>query len=208
MESSESTIFEYMHALNFRREEEGLKVEDKEEEQDGEGDNSSLESPFTEEPSSFSSPPATATREKSPEALAKIAVAAAKSEQSFPEGKYEIMETSATRLLCGFYSVINSMKAQYPSLPYATHEELQDIFDANMKDVDQIAGVLYGWGLEKGFNLQVGYLEEGEAPLLLSHPAEKEEDVLVVWIHNDSNWKGGIGHYSGMKAKGQLSEGK
>ena len=44
--------------------------------------------------------------------------------------------------------------------------------------------------------------------MLVSHPAEDEDDVLVVWIHNDSNWKEEIGHYSGMKVKGQLVEGE
>lgn len=69
--------------------------------------------------------------------------------------------------------------------------------NTNNFSVDQIAGVLYCWGLEKELSLQIGYLEEGEAPLVVSHIAEDEEDVLVVWIHDDSNWKGGIGHYSG-----------
>lgn len=91
-------------------------------------------------------------------------------EISFPYG-YEIMNTSAEGLLCGRYSVILSMSAQYPELPCPTRDELQDIFDS-MKDefaevyhmdninnfsIDQVALVLYAWGMSCGLNMRIGY---------------------------------------------------
>ena len=91
-------------------------------------------------------------------------------EQAFPYG-YQIMNTSAEGLLCGWHSVILSMSAQYPELPCPTREELQDIFHCQKDDfaeafdmsndnnfsIDQVALVLYTWGLSHGFNLRIGY---------------------------------------------------
>ena len=81
------------------------------------------------------------------------------------------MNTSAEGLLCGRHSVILSISAQYPELPCPTREELQDIFDCQKDDfaetfdmsndnnfsIDQVALVVYTWGLSHGFNLRIGY---------------------------------------------------
>ena len=170
----------------------------------------------TEALSSIPGSAATRTRPLSPEAQARMAGAMAKFELSFPQG-YSIIPTSGWGLLCGWHSIMHSMEAQYPTLPCPTRDQLQEIFDANTAEyaevfdmrnsndfsVDQLAGVLYTWGVPHGLNLQIGYLEEGQAPRLVSHPAEGQDDVRVVWIHNDANWRNpnGVGHYCGMRAK-------
>lgn len=101
-------------------------------------------------------------------------------------------------LLCGFFAVINSMCAQYPELPCPTREELQAIFEEQAMEfaevfdmdntydfsIDQVAAIVYRWGKPQGLNLRIGYVEEGNTPLLVSHPNE-EWDVRVLWIHND-----------------------
>ena len=91
-------------------------------------------------------------------------------ESSFPYG-YEVMNTSAEGLLCGWHSVILSMSVQYPDLPCPTRDELRGIF-ASMKDefaeifdmnninnfsIDQVALVMYAWGMSRGLNLRIGY---------------------------------------------------
>ena len=146
----------------------------------------------------------------SAEALARIEAAAVEFLRSFPVG-WQSIPTSAEGFLCGWHAVILSMRAQYPALPCPAREELIAIFEQQSAEfallfdmvntdnfsVDQVAAVLYSWGREKGLNLRLGYLEQGHPPLLISHPNE-DDDVLVVWVHNDGLWDGGIGHFSGM----------
>ena len=134
-------------------------------------------------------------------------------ESSFPYG-YEIMDTSSEGLLCGWHSVILSMSAQYPDLPCPSRDELQEIFDSqtdefaevfdmdnsNNFSIDQVALVLYSWGMSHGLNLRIGYQEEGEAPLLVSHPND-DLDILTLWIHNDGAYLTSIGHFSGMRPR-------
>ncbi|KAG6988846.1 hypothetical protein G7Y79_00069g096380 [Physcia stellaris] len=176
----------------------------------------SLENHSTEASPSTTGSDAPKTRPLSPEAQARIEEAQANYERSFPHG-YTIIPTSGWGLLCGWHAIRHSMTAQHPTLPCPPSDELQAIFDANMAEyatvfdmhnendfsVDQIAGVLYSWGLPRGLNLQIGYLEEGQAAQLVSHPAEGRDEVRVVWIHNDGRWRmrNCIGHYSGMRAK-------
>ena len=135
----------------------------------------------------------------SPSAAAKAQLAASEASfwTSFPHG-WRTIPTSMDGLLCGFFAVINSMRAQYPSLPCPTLEELQGIFEEQAREfaevfdmcntydfsIDQVAAVVYRWGQERGLNLRIGYVEEGSTPLLVSHPDEGG-DVRVVWIHND-----------------------
>ena len=132
---------------------------------------------------------------------------------------WQIIETSAEGLFCGWYAVILSLRAQYPALPSPTVEELKAVFErqsaefalvfdmenTNNFSVDQVGAVLYSWGRERGLNLRLGYLEHGASPLLVSHPND-DEDVLVVWIHNDGRWNGGMGHFSGMSGWDEMSE--
>ena len=159
------------------------------------------------------SPPSTeppAPPNPSAAALSHLHDAANEFVRCFP-GHWQIIETSAEGLLCGWHAVILSLCAQYPALPYPTLGELITVFERQSAEfaqvfdmentdnfsVDQVGAVLYSWGRERGLNLRLGYLEEGASPLLVSHPNE-DEDVLVVWIHNDGLWNGGIGHFSGM----------
>ena len=61
--------------------------------------------------------------------------------------------------------------------------------------------MLFFWGLYYGLNLRIGYLAEGEPPLLLPHPIE--EPAHIVWIHNDNEGNeetGELGHFSGMRS--------
>lgn len=109
-----------------------------------------------------------------------------------------------------------SMWAQWPTLPQPSRDDLIAIFQRQSVEfalvfgmentdnfsVDQVAAVLYAWGRERGLNLRLGYLEDGATPLLVSHPHE-DEDVRVVWVHNDGNWDGGIGHFSGIMSWGE-----
>ena len=108
--------------------------------------------------------------------------------------------------------MISSMHAQCPDLPYPTLEELDMVFreqsaehaeiygmdNINNFSVDQVAAVLYSWGVERGLNLRLGYLEQGNYPLLVSHPNE-DDDIRVVWVHNNGHWDTGLGHFSGIR---------
>lgn len=133
--------------------------------------------------------------------------------RAFPDG-WMTIQTSADGFLCGWHAVILSMHAQYPFLPYPTVAELQALFAARAEEfaavfdmenscdfsIDQIAAILYQWGRGggRGLNLRVGYVENGVAPLLVSHPDEGQ-DVRVLWVHNDGRYRDGIGHFSGLR---------
>ena len=141
-------------------------------------------------------------------------VARASCPNAYPDLEILTLESSTDGLLCGLYAVILSLRAQYPRLPYPTRDELLAIFkqqsaefgldfdmqNTNNLSVDQVAAALYAWGRGEGLNLRLGYLEYHNGPLLISHPNE-DEDVLVVWIFNDGQWEnGGIGHFSGIRS--------
>ncbi|KAL8790155.1 MAG: hypothetical protein Q9195_006482 [Heterodermia aff. obscurata] len=169
--------------------------------------------------SSAPSSPAPPTAQPAPciitaEARACLDAAAMEFLRCFPD-QWQTIETSAEGLLCGWHAVILSMSAQHPMLPCPALEELIEIFEqqsmetalwflmenTNNFSVDQVAAVLTDWGWERGLNLRLGYLEEGQPPILAMHPNE-DDDVLVVWVHHDGIRNGGIGHFSGMMGWG------
>ena len=129
---------------------------------------------------------------KSPSAAALAKIEAAKEEfnRSFPHG-YTIINTSAAGLLCGFFAVINSMRAQYPSLPCPTRLQLKDLFDAQAEEyatifgmdnsnnfsIDQVAAILYTWGTAHDLNLRVGY-QVCSIPLLSSR-ADIQDNIYL-----------------------------
>lgn len=116
--------------------------------------------------------PVIAAKPSSPSAAALARIEAAKEEfnRSFPYG-YTIINTSTEGLLCGFFAVIHSMRAQHPRLPCPTTQELAELFGAQAEEyatifgmdnsnnfsVDQIAATLYKWGTAHNLNLRVGY---------------------------------------------------
>ncbi|KAI9712890.1 MAG: hypothetical protein M1812_006759 [Candelaria pacifica] len=158
--------------------------------------------------------------QKSAGALAQEATAQAVFDRDFPFG-FSLIETSGDGLLCGFAAVIKSMdemQKSLASLPVPTMEDLQSVLkspvfmdlarEAGMSNsdqftIDQVGGVLYYWGLDRGLNLRVGYVTEGDPPQLLSHA--NEDAAHIVWIYNDnfeaSGPRGAIGHYSGMRRR-------
>lgn len=138
---------------------------------------------------------------------------------STPPTFWEIIPTPGDGFLCGFYALMRSLGAQMPDLPTPTLQELLDIYkgpamtkrnaavaltNRNYFGVDQVAGTLYEWGLEKGANLQLGCLIEGRDPLLLGTETSDNDNVRVLWIHNNNvNERNPtlINHFSGLRLR-------
>lgn len=138
---------------------------------------------------------------------------------STPPALWEIIPTPGDGFLCGFYALMRSLGAQMPDLPTPTLQELLGIYkgpamtkrnaavaltNRNYFGVDQVAGTLYEWGLEKGANLQLGCLIEGRDPLLLGTETSDNDNVRVLWIHNNNvNERNPtlINHFSGLRLR-------
>ena len=139
--------------------------------------------------------------------------------RAFPNG-YDLIETPTDGLLCGFAAIVRSMQAVYPRWACPTVAGLRRVFSSpafvehatafgmtneNNFSVDQVAAVLYFWGMENRINIRTGYIIEGEDPQLVPHPNDLE--YLVCWIHNDNNGNeatGALGHFSGMEPRRQF----
>lgn len=150
----------------------------------------------------------------------------------FPLG-WATIPTPGTGLLCGFYAIIASMKAQFPGLPVPTVAELQDYFESptderiqgakidvgmdnfNNFTFDQLGGVLWNWAVDRGIVLQLGVLfDKGRDDPFISplpnYPGMPEEHFAqnLLWIHNNSSAKAAAAGREKDKKKGLLSAAK
>ena len=145
---------------------------------------------------------------------------------AFPNGRYEVIPTQSTGLECGFYAIINSMRAQYPELPQPTLQDLREVFhspeftehaaafgldNTNNFTADQVGAVTHFWAdTYHDLNIQLGYLSEGRGPDLVPTPGSDQNERIVLWIHNDNaqdgaeqeglNAEGVMNHYSGLRS--------
>ncbi|KAK4189293.1 hypothetical protein QBC35DRAFT_149297 [Podospora australis] len=148
---------------------------------------------------------------------------------SFPGGIFQRIPTPSENLLCAFHALVLSFAAQHdPSLSPPTLPQLQNIlddlrpifeaagmFNSSNLSGDQLAAVFWHWGKEflPDQRCQLGYIssipgweeDEGGVPVLvgtgdIKEGEEVEEDIVRVWVWNDSLWEGGgMGHFEGVK---------
>lgn len=135
---------------------------------------------------------------------------------SFPNG-YAVVETDSEDFLCGFFAIIESLKAMGVRRPptvdelYKAFEDkeveadltagmtTEEILNKNWFGGDQLARILRCWGEQTGQDIRLGYLTETAdgsviAPILLWHPRESDPGIVTVWIHNAL----GV-HWSGLR---------
>ena len=117
-----------------------------------------------------------------------------------------LIHTSAAGFLCGLYSLINSIAAQFPEWHVPTIKELQSLLNTpearefnkgtqyaglnstNNLRIDQIALILKQWGLKRNpqLHLRLGVIVEGVSEPTLP-PMEDFPDTIWVWIYNDGH---------------------
>lgn len=150
---------------------------------------------------------------------------------AFPHG-WRTIETSSAGYKCGFFAIINSMRAQHGSLGVPTIDELDgllqhpDIRDfvvtsqASSLDAtqnfraDQLAAVLLHWGRGRPtpLNLCLGLVVENEPPFVVPTSTSDRPDVIMVWIHNngagssDEDDPAIMGHYSGLRPTTEVDD--
>lgn len=145
-------------------------------------------------------------------------------ERAFPHG-YDIVDTPSDGLQCMIYAITLSMRKQHPNLQQPTTTEIQKILDepeflqaaqatgmtnTNNFSADQGAALLHYWGRQQGLHLQLGYIAEGEEPLLVPVP-DGEGERHILWIHNDNAQsrlteqgfepEGTLNHWSALRPK-------
>ena len=134
---------------------------------------------------------------------------------TFPRGA-NILQTSGVGLLCGWNAAIGSMRAQYPTVPPPTVEQLQHCLRSGMAQFsnaqfdeatlsqltaennlasDQIQLGLHIWGILNGLNLVLGIITAGTEARLETYT--DPNNISALWVHNDSNCKE---MYSALKA--------
>ncbi|KAL8706374.1 MAG: hypothetical protein Q9201_000582 [Fulgogasparrea decipioides] len=130
---------------------------------------------------------------------------------SFPDG-YSIVPTRADGLLCGYYAIIESLKAmdfkplseidelkksfKDPEVQKALEEGLEtgEILNTDFFGGDQLAIILRHWGEQRGRQLQLGFITNDDLQLLQFHERQDDPDTIIVWIHNSA----GV-HWSGLR---------
>lgn len=148
-------------------------------------------------------------------------------EDAFVHCGFQVIPTSSDSFYCGFFAVIESIKAKHPDVTPPTIEELkdsykskpiQDIFRAGLEigedlnhdtfSGDQLAALIAHWGSLRGLQINLGYIKKRSKPV--QGQSEYEDPVLFegqwgefrksidVWIENNGI-EGMAAHWSGLK---------
>ncbi|KFY80857.1 hypothetical protein V499_00312 [Pseudogymnoascus sp. VKM F-103] len=136
-------------------------------------------------------------------------------------GKWTVIPTPGDGALCGLYAIIYSLAAQLPTIVLPTIQDLQEIHrngtlaqlnsdaalsNTNNFSADQLTAIAYQWGLQQGQNIQLGVVVEGAEEMIMQTPTGMQEDVHMLWIHNNNaivlgqvHEESGMNHYSGLR---------
>ncbi|KAL8732558.1 MAG: hypothetical protein Q9181_003913 [Wetmoreana brouardii] len=130
---------------------------------------------------------------------------------SFPGG-YSIVPTRADGLLCGYYAIIESLKAmdfkplpeidefeksfEDPEVRKALNFGLEtgEILNSNWFGPDQLAVILRHCGEQRGRQLQLGYITDDDLLQVEFHERSADPETVIVWIHNSKG-----AHWSGLR---------
>lgn len=120
-------------------------------------------------------------------------------DEAFPYG-FQRTSSRTGGLLSGLLAVVASMRAvavrEHYQCPTLTElhaiqilpEFRQQVRDEGLQDkiLEQIAAILYRWGRDRIYNLQLGYTGVGIGVQLLQHPNDQPTQVVWIWMNQVS----------------------